>query len=348
MIIHQTMLQKELAKLPNVLDFKRAVVHREIEDSKEIINQVRRLEAGVAGENLLVQKLKEFGKTDWTIIRNLRLKDFSTFEMDLVLLTRSCVYLFEVKNYTGSFEFNQGNSYFNGIELNSNIIQQTRNAFVNLKNICSEYSRNIRIKGILVFIGENNQVSIQSDTGDIRVLKLTDLHAFIREITEEENLNRFPTFDIEGLLAHLETFEITNNYLPVPLTAEEIELARGGISCSRCLSYDVTISRNYIKCSCGLHEPREEAMVRTICEYGMLTYDRDLTKGEVFKFLDGNASEKYLIKILQQHFETVNKNRYTYYENYQLPYNLIREHFYIEKPVIYYNRRGFPEVYLLN
>ena len=64
MIIHQTMLQKELAKLPNVLDFKRAVVHREIEDSKEIINQVRRLEAGVAGENLLIQKLEEFGKTD--------------------------------------------------------------------------------------------------------------------------------------------------------------------------------------------------------------------------------------------------------------------------------------------
>lgn len=348
MIIHQTMLQKELAKLPNVLDFKRAVVHREIKNSKEILDQIRRLEVGMAGENLLIQKLEEFGKTDWTIIRNLRLKDFSTFEMDLVLLTRSCVYLFEVKNYTGSFEFNQGNSYFNGIELNSNIIQQTRNAFVNLKNICSEYSRNIRIKGILVFIGENNQASIQSDTGDIRVLKLTDLHAFIREITEEENLNRFPTFDIEGLLAHLETFEITNNYLPVPLTAEEIELARGGISCSRCLSYDVTISRNYIKCSCGLHEPREEAMVRTICEYGMLTYDRNLIKGEILKFLGEDSSDRYLRNILNQHFTSVKQSRYTYYKNYKLPYSLIRTHFRIDKPVIYYDKRSLPEVYILD
>ena len=348
MIIHQTMLQKEFAKRPNELDFKRTVVQREIDVSKEMLSQVRRLEAGVAGEDLLVQKLESFGKPDWTIIRNLRLKDYSTFEVDLVLLTRSCMYVFEVKNYTGCFEFNQGNSYFNGIELNSNIFQQTRNAVLNMKNICGSYSREIQIQGVLVFIGENNQVSIQTDTGEIRILQLTDLHAFIKEIIEEENSRTFPLFDTASLITHLEKFETKNNYLPVPLTGEEMQLARAGIYCSRCFSYTVKFSKSYVKCLCGLHEPREEAMIRTICEYGMLTYDRNLTKGEVLKFIGGDASEKYLRNILNQHFKTISKNRYTHYENYKLPYYLIIDQFEINHPVIYYNKRGLPEVYILN
>lgn len=178
-----------------------------------------------------------------------------------MLLTRTGAYLFEVKNYTGHFEFNQGNSLFNGMELNSNVVQQTRKAYLHLQEICRKYSKNIQVKGVLVFIGENNQVSIQSDTGDIRVLTLTDLHAFSKEIIEVENSHPFPTFDTKGLLTHLETFETKNNYMPIPLTAAEISRARSGIYCSRCFSYEVKFSKTYVKCACGLHEPRDEARI---------------------------------------------------------------------------------------
>lgn len=64
MFIHQTELQKEFAKQPNVLDFNRAVVHREIDLSQDTLSQLRRLETGMAGEQLLVEKLEEFGQTD--------------------------------------------------------------------------------------------------------------------------------------------------------------------------------------------------------------------------------------------------------------------------------------------
>lgn len=347
MVIFQTKMQKAFAKRPSELAFKRMVFQRGIDRSKNILDTIRRLEAGERGEELLVQKLVAFGQPDWTIIRNLRLKDYATFEMDVVLITRNCVYVFEVKNYTGRFEFREGDSFFNGLELNSNVVQQTRNALLNMQTICGKYARNIRVQGILVFIGENNQVSIQSDTGNIRILQLTDLYTFVKEIVAEESAYAFPSFDTLRLIAHLERYETENVYGSTPLSAEELGKAQCGIYCARCSSYEIKISKRYVKCVCGLHEPREEAMVRTICEYGVLTYDRNFTKGEILAFIGRDASHTYVAKILSKHFNPVDKNRYTYYTNYKLPYYMLSHLFEIKEPVIFYSKRGLPEIYRL-
>lgn len=347
MVLFQTTMQKELAKLPTELDFQRITVQREITTSKDVLDTLRRLESGTSGEDLFVQKLEEFGKPDWTIIRNLRLKDYSTFEVDVVLITRNCVYIFEVKNYTGHFEFNQGDSYFNGMELNSNIVQQTRNALVNMRNICGKFFREITVQGALVFIGENNQVSIQSDTGDVQILKLTDLYAFIKNIIAEEHSFTFPQFHSEKLIAHLETFETENNYLPVPLTDEEVARARSGIYCARCLSYAVEITKNYVICSCGLHEPREEAMIRTICEYGVLTHNRDFSTGKILKLIGNGTSEIFTRNILNKYFPRKLNGRYTNYKNMKLPYHKIQHLFEITSPQLYYTDRGNRKIYIL-
>lgn len=348
MVFHETKMHREWQLTPTELDSMRIKVQRGLANGKDDLDKLRRLDVGEEGERKLIQKLEEFGKSHWVLIRNLRLKEFTTFESDLVLATSHCVYVIEVKNYTGKFEYNQGDSYFNGKELNSNIVQQIRNAYMNMKNICGKFSSKIPVKGILVFIGENNQVTIQSEVKNISILTLTDLYDFIKNIAREEQQSPFPQINVGKLIAHLEKFETPNNYLPIPLSAEQLQNAKRGIHCSRCLRYDVKIKRNYVECACGLHEPREEAVVRTICEYGVLTYDRDFTKGDLMKFIGEDISLDSLQRILAKHFKQMLNGRYTTYLNLKLPYYKIVHLFLITKPVKFYTERGNPDVYLMN
>ena len=37
----------------------------------------------------------------------------------------------------------------------------------------------------------------------------------------------------------------------------------------------------------GMYEPREEAIVRTICEYGVINNEQNLTTSELTKFFGG-------------------------------------------------------------
>lgn len=345
---HQTSLQKEMAKIPTELDFRRISTQRGLTTSKEDLATLRRLEAGAKGEEILVQKLEEFGKSHWTIIRNLRLNNFSTFESDLLLLANHCLYHFEVKNYTGQYTFEDGDSYFGDFELDSNIVQQTRNAHLNIERICQKLPGKIKVKSILLFIGEDNQVFIQSKVNNIEILTRTDLAEYIKKIIAEENSHPIQPIQTAQLIAHLENYEVVNAHLPKPYTSEQLQHVRRGIYCSRCLSYAVEIKRNYVVCSCGLHEPREEAMIRTICEYGVLTYGQNFTKKELLDFIGEDTSLNYLKKILLKHFTRTLNGRYTDYENQNLPYMKIFYLYTVSDPVIFYNKRGNPDVYILN
>lgn len=348
MKLHQTSLQKEMAQFPTELDFRRISTQRGLTISKEDIAALRRLEAGAKGEEILVQKLEELGKSHWTIIRNLRLNNFSTFECDLLLLTNNCLYHFEVKHYTGKFTFDNGDSYYDDFELDNNIVQQTRSAHLNIKRICQNLSHKIKVKSILIFIGEDNQVAIKSEVNNIQILTRTDLTEYIKKIIVEENSRKFSVINPTQLIAHLEKYEVVNEHLPKPFTSKQLQHVRRGIYCSRCMSYDVKIKGKYVMCPCGLHEPREEAMIRTICEYGVLTYGQNLTKKELLDFIGDDTTEYYLKKILKTHFNRRLNGRYTDYPNQNLPFMKIHDRYTVNDPVIFYNERGFPDIYILN
>lgn len=74
----------------------------------------------------------------------------------------------------------------------------------------------------------------------------------------------------------IEGAELNSPYQPQPLTLLEQANLRRGIKCANCSNFDLDTARSYLICNCGLHEPRGMAIVRTICEYGILNFDKDL------------------------------------------------------------------------
>lgn len=323
---------------PSQLDIAHILMKRKKNFDYEEKRSFKRLVSGEAGENVVIEYLKKYGQDHWVVLQNSWLEHFGICECDVVLLTSVGIHLFEVKNYSNSFTYDTGLCYVNGRKIKQNVFSQVEKARSTLKDICNEFSPTIEVSANLVFTGIDCEVAIRTPVNDLNIIARNQLKRNILEIVEEEKQLKFNRkLPLEELVRHIKKYITSNPFLPEPLSPHEIRKLRKGIYCGRCGNFDVLISKKaYIKCSCGYYEPREKAVVRTICEYGVLAYDRGLTKGEVHEFLDKQVSHSYIFKILTKHFTQVKNQKYTYYKNKGLPFHKIKKDFVIKEPRILY------------
>lgn len=330
MILFQTEILKQTANYPTKLDFQRIITARDRLNTSQNKSKLERIETGLLGEEKVIHLLEEQKKDNWIVIRNLWLDyNNNTFEIDIILITNYCVYLFEVKNYTGSFIYENGACILNGWKMDNDIIQQTRKIYLRIKRIFERLQAPIKVKGILVFINDKNKVRINSPVEDITILDLPDFYEYIKEIVRDENKKRPQIINSNEIIDQLQRFEIMHPYLPKPIPRVAFEKLQTGIHCVQCKNFNIEIKKLSIECQCGLEESREEAMVRTICDYGVLNYTGKLTTGAIYNFLGNTASDTYTQEILAKHFEMVPKNKYTYYKVRILPFYKIHNTFKI-------------------
>lgn len=316
---------------PTVLEFKAIAHTRGLLNAKEVMEYVR-TEKGAMGEGIVSDFLSEEGAADWMNYRNLWLDDGSIFECDSLLFTHHQVHTFEIKHYTGRFTYENGSCQIGHLKMESDCIQQARKSFLKLKKICQNFSSNIQVSGALIFSSNKNKVVIKSPVEDIHILEMPDFYAYLQRILQEERLNPMPPTDWQPLIRHLEKSQCPNPYYPKPMTDEQMKVAQKGICCGMCKSFNVTFSKHSVQCACGYHESREEAIVRSACEYGVLTYNRNFSVGQIMAFISGDCSRGFVQKILAKHFKMIKKSKYTHYENLSTNYLNIQNQFNYEKP----------------
>jgi hypothetical protein len=346
MKIVKTAAMEETLKLPTELDQLEIKMARDFTQMEKDHYKMSLLKKGVMGEEKFIQLLKDFGNDHWLVMRNLWIKinNQNPYEYDIVLFTNHCIYIFEVKNYTGKFIYQNGACIENDRKMDFDIIQQARRNVVRMQRIFEHLPTPPMVKGALVFIGEHNQVEIKSAVEDIEILTLTDLYAYIKEIVREENAYSLQPQNSAQLIEHLENFEVTHPYPPKPLLKSTALKMRRGIRCANCGSFDIKHSKHYVQCPCGYHESREEAVVRTTCEYGVLCYDENFSLGEIMTFIDYQASKTFVRDTLSKHFKRILNSRFTSYEFKKLPYYLIHHQFTFKFPAILYTKDKNPKV----
>jgi hypothetical protein len=330
MRIYQTDLQKEAAKRPTKVDFDTVKNDRGLLTTDEEKYKYRLSVLGEQGEETVLQYLQKYGMKDWLVVRNLWMNYFGPFENDLTLFTSHKMHVLEIKHFKGEYTYNNGLSKLDGVRRNINPVHQARRNYSNVQEMMNEISASVRVEGALVFSGVDNFVDIQSEVADLQIIPRNYLYTYIRKIVQEEQSHRGRALNPEILIAQLEKYEIEKRFVPEPLSKEEMMKTKRGIYCAHCKSYDIQVRKHVITCRCGFIENREEATVRTICDYGVLNYDKELTRKELLVFFNGQLSKTYLINILNKHFTRVAKNSYTYYINKKLPYFRIKFSFDIE------------------
>jgi hypothetical protein len=332
--------------LPTELDHLQIKTARGYTNSDKDLFKLEILQKGLAGEDKIIEMIEKFGKPNWTILRNkwLKINENTEFEYDIILLTDHGVHPLEIKNYTGKFTYKNGACIENDRKMPFDIIQQARRNTIQMSKLF-EYTQNPpQVKGALIFAGENNQVYIQSPVDDIEILKLTDVHNYINRIIDEENNQPLPPIDRNKILMQIKKLEVSHPYPPESLSKSAIQKLRPGIQCARCGNDKLQHTRYYIKCPCGYHESREEAIVRTACDYGVLTHENNFTLGEIMAFIGKQVSKSFVRRTLIKHFKRVVKGKYTYYENKKLPYHKIYHEFKFKYPAMFYTKQLKPNI----
>lgn len=297
-------------KYPCEYEFLKIAAQRKLITMPKELSHFKRIEDGRKGEDTFDRILKQFGQKHWLFMRNLWLHDFNNFECDYLLITNHCVYVFEIKNYFGKFEYQNGQCKSRGIDITYNPINQAHNATIHLRNLLP----GVPIKGALIFVGEHNQVHIHDEIDYIDIFCRNDLYQYVQDIIIEENQSRV-LLDTNHVISELEKYTIDNPYPIKPYYPSQFSENNTGIFCARC-GTQLDWSRNcYIVCNCGFHEYREHLTVRTICEYGVLTHSSNFTVSALHYIFQHKLSRVTLAAVLDKYFNLIPTESIFTYEN---------------------------------
>lgn len=168
----------------------------------------------------------------------------------------------------------------------------------------------------MMFVNSDSQLQVEGEEAEL-ALNRAGLIGLIQQIYESEVISmpaNLKSFQIQKLIA--ERYRIRNHYPPKSLSVEQVSQLRSGLCCSECKSFEDDLSCYKVICrQCGHRESKERSIVRTICEYGVLTHERELRSTEIQVFFGNQVPFHYVSKILSRNFQHLMTGRYSHYEN---------------------------------
>ena len=300
---------------------------KRVELSEKSMKELYRLKSGAEGEQFVLEVLEEFGQPNWTVLKNVWFEYNGYFECDIVVLTKAGIYTFEVKNYTGHFVFENMQCSINGERIGFNPINQTQYSYTNLEKLIHSEMPDVKVYGSLVFVGEYNTLKVHDAINGIQIVMRNELRNHIWEMRKQERDHYGAIVDMDYSIKLFKRYAAKSKFVPEPITEKMQLQLRKGICCSNCGSFNVEVSRIYIMCTCGMKEPLENAIIRTICEYGVIHFDKELVTSNLCTFFGEQVSRNTILRYLQKHFTKIGSNRNTTYHNYCAPFKLIYKEF---------------------
>ncbi|HLR92382.1 MAG TPA: nuclease-related domain-containing protein [Atopostipes sp.] len=331
-ILH-TEVQKSVIQKPTKFEVLREVNKRDgLHGFPKLAGEYERLNKGYEGEAMFIHFLKAYGANHWVILRNIWFEYFGEFEIDVLLITRAGIYGFEVKNYTGVLELQNNQCKRNGEVIGHDPFSQAQRIAANSSGIFKRLSNQWKIQTVLTFIGENNKLKVHDSVDGIEVISRNELYFFTQQIMKEESNHMSHPLEIQSVLSALSGYEISGPSKEKKISNEVKENIYRGIICCNCGNQHLNTRKSYMICSCGMHEPREEAILRTICEYGVIYSDRDLKTTDLFHFFGGEISRKTISRYLNKFFKRKGTGAGTKYENLSVPIENVHDYFKLSQP----------------
>jgi hypothetical protein len=302
MNIIQTDYQKELAKLPAELDVLRELFRRKGLNDHEI-EALYLLELENKAQMDLLQVINQHGNDDWLIIRDIEFNTAtSPVSCDLVLITQSNLYTFTLNTYekkTGALVNQPTKSstaacphlIYNVIRLNDFLYEIFDHELVD-----------VSIESHLVYMQSDTKIEVEDYTSSCKITSKDYLVNMIKNIVDEEKEATNIPLDKREIFGILEKYEKTQPIEPQSITELTKLNIQPGMCCRICSSFNIYIGQHYIACECGSQETLEKAILRTICEYGVIHFNKNLEVFEVINFFADQISPLSIIGVLNKFF----------------------------------------------
>ena len=298
---------------------------------KKYKNELYLLEKGNRGEERFLHYLKTNGAPHWTVLRNVWLEYYGEFECDVLLVTHLGLHAFEVKNYSGKLELRNNQCVRNGKVIGHNPFSQTQKSTTNLTEIINQHSHALTVQGVLSFVGTHNNVQLHDNVSGIDVLQLNELQRYIRHLAQVERRHFNKPINLDAILAALHKYEVGQPSKEKEIPEKIKNNVRKGICCSHCGNFEAKLTKTYLICPCGLYEPRIEAVIRTICEYGVIHHQKNLTTTALTDFFAGKVSRSTIFRFLNQYFERTGSYKDAQYINKFAPFIKVKSEFKLQQ-----------------
>ncbi|MBU8732725.1 nuclease-related domain-containing protein [Cytobacillus oceanisediminis] len=268
------------------------------------------LEKGFSGEKKF-DELLEHSPEEWIILNDL-LFDYSNtlFQIDSLLFTGGCIYLFEVKNYEGDFYIEQNRWYTvpANTEVKNPLLQLQRSESL-LRRLLQKLGVETPLKALLIFI--NPEFQLYQATMNLPAIFPAQINRFIDKLklkSQPANKNHLMLAD-KLLSLHLEDIPYGRRF---EYTFEGLEK---GVKCASCQHFMDRLHRAALVCkNCGYKEDVELAIVRSVKEFRVMFPDMMLTTNIVHEWCSDIISKKKIRKILSNNFNHIIHGKTSYFE----------------------------------
>lgn len=262
------------------------------------INRSNALTLGFEGELLLDQALIKTGLQSNTILSDITLNyKNNVTQIDQIFSIGKTLYINDAKNYQGSYSFQEKTWIRNGKTIPHNIFGQIDRARDILTCILEDNKLIHPIDTTIVFTSPFVNLDIK-DPVDHTVKKVG---AFSDHVSWLVHQNTDPN-DIRWQNI-IRQYQIPSYQPDTDFSAQTNRKLQQGIRCLRCDSFNWLPERYCLICkNCGAKEVKEEAYVRTICDYGVLFFKHDLRLHDLYNFFGDDYSKRYIREMLSKHF----------------------------------------------
>lgn len=329
--IIQGQKQKEASLLPTRLEVLREYNNRKAL-SEKYKEELSRLESGTEGEQIVLDYIHTYGLPHWKVVKNGWFENYGVFECDLLLITKSTWYPIEIKHYSGQYDLKNNQWRCYGTKLPNNPINQAQKLFVHFEQIIREAKLPVNVSGKLIFSGDHFHLTVTDQIGDLEIVTINHLRDHIRNIAWKERNSHAKQINADLILSFINQYETTNPFGPENLYPELGDKIEKGVKCSHCASFAISISRSYISCHCGMREPTERAIIRTICEFGVIHFYKDFISSELIDFFNGDFAATTIRKYLSKFFKRTGKSNATRYGNQNITIETIDKYFDFTHP----------------
>ena len=87
----KTTIDRHTTRQTSEYEFQKVAIRRNLITTQDKLNQFKRIEAGILGEDKFAEIINLFGPDHWSYMQNVWLRDFTDFECDYLLFTNNCV-----------------------------------------------------------------------------------------------------------------------------------------------------------------------------------------------------------------------------------------------------------------
>ncbi|MCG1008555.1 NERD domain-containing protein [Salinicoccus sp. ID82-1] len=280
--------------------------------STEDQRRLEALEIGYEGECTFDFWMERYGDEQWRVYRDIWIDAGGPTQVDTMVVTETGVFIFDVKNYSGDYAYLNGRWSVNGRPIIKDIFVQLKRSMEKVHLMLRQIDLSLQAEGLIVFINEH--FTFESEAGiDERFVMRHTLKKHLQTMDEGSVVMRMP---IDMLCRRIESYFIDNPY-PAPACDDDAySRLKKGVRCAGCGGFRHMVMRYHLKClGCGNKEAKEHAVLRSICEYGVLRNDRNLRVRNIIHFVDNIVSERYVRFLLAKHFEAISRGKHAAYKN---------------------------------